>query len=323
MPKWPTYLGNRYPQDFTWFANLILRGRKGRLLNDGTFVNYYGPMLGWQRYPMHQAIFIIGLTQMWEKNPDDRVKNLILRESKNLLQCSTIATSNAIGFPAKFAILGYRLPPVWYSSLTQSFVASAFCRVGLIHSDSEWLEYAGQALRFIIQNKTLCTFEAQSGGFWYQEYPGVPAMPVLNGHLYALVGFLDIASRSDSKEFFSYFDEGLSALLARISCYDANGLAYYDSTRKILAKPYYQKLHVTLLRFLASVTGEKRLYEFADRWEDGFRRKWGMKAWMSYAKKTLENGLRIEGLKFPLSYVSYALGDPGISFVPRITAALP
>jgi len=176
-------------------------------------------------------------------------------------------------------------------------------------------------MKFVIQSKQLSTPDPSRNGFWYQEAPTNPPTPILNGHLYTLISFLDVGVRSNDEEFMLYFDKGLSALLGQLPFFDANGLAYYDSRRRIIAKPFYQKLHVRLLRFLAIATGEKRLTEFAERWDKGFREKWGMKAWLSYAEKTLECGVRVEGIKFPLSYFSYALGDSGLSIVSRFDSS--
>ncbi len=180
-----------YPQDFTGFATSILRGEKGRILKDGTFVNHYGPILGWQRYPLHQANFILGLTQLWSMSESDKIEKLIVKESTNLVERSRVNEENDIGFPTSFQILGYRLPPVWYSSLTQSHAASAFCRVGIIVDDEFWEENARRAMRFVMHSRELCTADLDSGGYWYEEYPCDPPAPVLNGHLYTLIGFLD------------------------------------------------------------------------------------------------------------------------------------
>ena len=310
-----------YPQDYSDYALSILHGKKGRLLLDGSYWNHYGPLVGWQRYPMHQANFIIGLTQIWEKNHHDTIGKQALFESRNILNSYPHTENGLLKFPSTFSILGYRLAKNWCSSLTQSHAGSAFCRVDLIDHNEPWIEHAKSAMRFIIQSPELCTPDPLSGGFWYQEYPCRPPVPVLNGHMYATIGFLDLAVKTSSREFKVYFEKGLSSLLARIASFDADGLAYYDGTRKILAKPYYQKLHVKLLRFLAAISGEGKLDEFADRWEDGFRRKWGVQSRASYARKTLENGLAVNGLKFPLNYISYSLGDSGLSIVPRITTS--
>ncbi len=123
------------------------------------------------------------------------------------------------------------------------------------------------------------------------------------------------------QEFSDYFDKGISALLSRLPTFDADGLAYYDTIRKILAKPYYQKLQVKLLRFLSKVTNQNRLADYAEKWDRGFRTKWGLGAWTSYVQKTFENGIRIEGPRFPINFLSYSLGDSGLSIIPRLTAS--
>jgi hypothetical protein len=310
-------LGISYPIDFTHFADDILQRRKGKLLSDGTLLNYYGPMLGWRRYRMSQAIFILGLLQTWERNRNDAAKNMALLAAKNLVAGGVHFDKETIGFPTAFTVLGYKLSPVWYSALAQSFCASAFCRVGIVESDDSWIDHGTQAMRFVMKSRELTTRDP-SGGFWYQEYPTKPPTPVLNGHMYATIGFLDVGLASRDEECMKYFEKGVSALLANLPSFDADGLAFYDGARRILAKPYYQRLHVEQLRFLESVTGEPKLAEFADRWQKGFQEKWGIQSWLSYAETTFQSGFRLEGAKFPLSYLSYALGDSGLSIVPRL-----
>jgi hypothetical protein len=97
-----------------------------------------------------------------------------------------------------------------------------------------------------------------------------------------------------------------------------NGISYYDSARRIPAKPYYQRLHVELLKHLYSVYPKEVLASFALRWEQGFIEKWGFSTWLQYATKTVTNGLKIDGVAFPFHALSYSLGDLGISLRSRL-----
>jgi hypothetical protein len=308
-------MGMPYPIDCTNEAVEILKGRQGRLLRDGSLFYYYGPILGWQLNPTALAYFVLGLEQIWAKENDERVRRVALSVSKNLLARGEVFAENSIGFPIHFAPLGYKPPRVWYSSLAQSYCASAFRRIGLIEGDESWVELGRQVMRFVFQAPQLCTQDKDGGGYWFQECPMTPLTPILNGHMSTLIGFLDIGTASDDRDCLACFESGLSALIANLPRFDAGGLSLYDSRRGILAKPSYQKLHVVQLRFLARVTGETVLSEFADKWEHGFIQKWGARALLSYAKGTLRNGVRIDGLEFPLRLLSYGLGDSGLGIM--------
>jgi hypothetical protein len=286
-------------------------------MGDGRLLNYFGPMLGWQWYPVSQAHFVLGLTQALAIRKDEALRKIALKVSTSLLAAGVATASDSIGFPIKFAPLGYRLSPLWYSSLAQSYCASAFRRIGLIENDNAWIENARRVMKFVVDRPELCT-KNPNGGYWYQEYPTEPSTPVLGGHMIALIGFLDIGTSLRDSDCLPHFEQGLRALSTNLGKFDEGGLSVYDSRRRIIAKPSYQRLHVVLLRFLADVTHERTLTEFADRWESGFLEKWGWRAWLSYAQGTLQSGLQVEGVKFPLSYMSYALGDQGLSIAQRL-----
>jgi hypothetical protein len=221
--------------------------------------------------------------------------------------------SHALEFPIEFRPLGYRIDVPWYSALSQALSASAFWRVHVLTGDSQWLGYSAKSLNSITERPGLARSDMKSNGMWFEEYPAVRPLHVLNGHIYCCIAFYELSRTLDNNDYTNLFQKGVNALSSSIDVFDCNGLTYYDAVRKILAKPYYQRLHVKLLQYLFSITGNELLLGYSRKWEQGFRTKWGIRSWSNYTKQTVINGLRVEGAAFPINALSYALGDLGPS----------
>jgi len=265
---------------------------------------------------MHQAILGLGLLQLWEDNKVPKFRSLALKTGVDLLKSGVQTRKGALAFPTSVQVLGYKLPSYWNSALTQSLVSNLFLRLSAFSSDS-WLKHAGLTMDLLAELPELRTI-SNSRGNWFEEYPSRPPLHVLNGHMYTLICLFELWKSESDPSVFSLFTEGAQALIDRLPLFDCGGLSYYDGVRRILAKPYYQRLHVTLLRVLHAYTGEARFSEFSTLWNNGFRQRWGFDAWASYATRTIKQGIRYEGWKYPPRAMSYALGDIGISIEHRL-----
>jgi hypothetical protein len=301
----------QYPIDFRWFSSAALKGEKGKFLQDGTFLVYYGSALGWQVNPTSLAIVCLGMTYDWtDSNPKSRT-DFIVRAGANLLNLAE--KSDFVAFPFMFRVPGYPGRPPWYSALTQSFAASVFCRLAVITKDESWNDHARKAMDFILAGKGLSVFDKKTQGLWFEEAPETPPIHILNGHIYSLIGFWELYQFTGDKAYLTYFESGVKALSANVSLFDMNGLSYYDAVRKILAKPYYQKLHVEQMEFLYRTTGDPTFSHYAKRWKDNLSRGWTPMAWPHYIIPTLANGVRVDGLRFILTALGASMGENGIN----------
>ena len=67
------------------------------------------------------------------------------------------------------------------------------------------------------------------------------------------------------------FDRGVKTLTSNLARYDTGYWSLYEQsgTRlKMLASPFYHRLHIVQLRVMANLTGVRVFAETADRWED-------------------------------------------------------
>ena len=66
------------------------------------------------------------------------------------------------------------------------------------------------------------------------------------------------------------FDRGVQTLLQNLALYDTGYWSLYEQSSprlKMLASPFYHRLHIVQLRVMTRLTGDLRFNAFADRWQ--------------------------------------------------------
>jgi hypothetical protein len=181
----------------------------------------------------------------------------------------------------------------WYSGLAQGQGISLLLRAYAQTNEGKYQQAAECA--FISLSKTIAEggvlHEDQDNNLWIEEYLVNPPTHILNGFIWALWGVFDYwravecSAGSPARESCSadtpvresqnltarnIFDRGVQTLLTNLARYDTGYWSLYEQsgTRlKMLASPFYHRLHVVQLRVMATLTGEPRFTEFANRWE--------------------------------------------------------
>ena len=111
-------------------------------------------------------------------------------------------------------------------------------------------------------------FDEARGELWYEEYPANPAIHVLNGHIYTLLGVLDYARVSGDSQAEQRWRRAAATALAHLDEFDLGYWSAYDMRWREPAGVHYQKnVHVPQLRILARLTEDERFAVVADRWE--------------------------------------------------------
>jgi len=165
-----------------------------------------------------------------------------------------------------------RLKAPWYSGLAQGQGVSLLLRVNALTAEEKYLSAAKRAFvpltRLIKEGGVL--FEDAENNLWIEEYLVDPPTHILNGFIWALWGVFDFwLARGDSTAK-QIFDRGVKTLLLNLDRYDTGYWSLYEQsgTRlKMLASPFYHRLHIVQLRVMAKLTGEARFEEVAARWE--------------------------------------------------------
>ena len=160
----------------------------------------------------------------------------------------------------------------WYSGLAQGQGVSLLLRAHTQTGDEKYLRAAGLAFvsltRPIAQGGVL--LEDENKNLWIEEYLVDPPTHILNGFMWALWGAFDFwVARGDAPAK-QIFNRGVRTLLHNLGRFDTGYWSLYEQSGtqlKMLASPFYHRLHIVQLRIMANLAGERRFAEVADRWE--------------------------------------------------------
>jgi heparosan-N-sulfate-glucuronate 5-epimerase len=178
----------------------------------------------------------------------------------------------------------------WYSALAQGQGVSLLIRV---HRETENAVYLTAAQR-AIETFFKTTAEGgvghvDEGGYtWFEEAIVDPPTHILNGFIWAMWGTYDYFLHTGEERVRRLFEEAVKTLRDNLDGFDVGFWSLYEQagTRmKMLASPFYHRLHIVQLRVLHRLTGDAVFARFADRW-DGYRRS-ALKRNLAWAYKAL------------------------------------
>ena len=171
----------------------------------------------------------------------------------------------------------YEIEPPWISAMTQGEAVSLFLRAAPEDdSPEELFSAAARAVMPLLDPSPVVT--QTSEGPVLQEYPTDPPSHVLNGWIFGLWGLYDLAAMGQAdaipadlaRRTSSAFEDGISALAARLPRYDTGGWSRYDLFPHPIvhvASPFYHRLHIELLRATNELAPNHRFQQMAARWE--------------------------------------------------------
>jgi len=176
----------------------------------------------------------------------------------------------------------FPLPPPWASAITQGQAASLFTRLHLQTGEVELAEAAHAALSPMSRPQADGGVLGELGGRpWPEEYPTRPPSHVLNGAMFALWGWRDVAVGLGSTQAGEHFARGVDSLVANLPRYDTGTWSLYSLFPHPIcnrASSFYHDLHVNQLEAMQA---------FADRPElEVFRRRWAGYSASRYSRAT-------------------------------------
>jgi hypothetical protein len=164
----------------------------------------------------------------------------------------------------------YDLAPGWISAITQGEAASLLVR---LHRETGEQRYADAARAALVP----MTIPTEQGGCqatldghpFAEEYPTRPGSYVLNGSIFALWGFRDVAIGLGDPDAQREWDTRREALKATLHRWDLGYWSRYDLYPHPLvniSSSFYHDLHVVQLRATGLLTGDPWFTEVAERW---------------------------------------------------------
>src|SRR5208337_481767 len=166
----------------------------------------------------------------------------------------------------------------WYSGLAQGQGVSLLLRAHAHAGDEKYRQAADKAFvsltRPIAEGGVL--FEDEKRNLWIEEYLVDPPTHILNGFIWALWGVFDFWLAHADAAAKQIFDRGVETLIHNLERYDTGYWSLYEQsgTRlKMLASPFYHRLHIVQLRVLSELTADVHFEHVAERWEGYARRR--------------------------------------------------
>ena len=168
----------------------------------------------------------------------------------------------------------YRIDPPWLSAITQGEAASLLVRLYLQTGEQKFAEAARKALAPmqvpVGEGGTLAFIE---GSPVVEEYPSDPPSGVLNGAIFGIWGFHDVAVGLGDAAAQETFERLVDALVSNLHLYDTGYWSRYDIYPHPIANPAspaYHALHVKQLQVLSQLAPRPELEQAARRFE-GYR----------------------------------------------------
>ena len=160
----------------------------------------------------------------------------------------------------------------WFSGLAQGQGISLLVRAYAATGNSIYLDAASRAFHAFLNpvEQGGVSYLDPFGNLWFEEYVVSPPTHILNGFIWAAWGVYDffLATRADIAR--RLFTQAVDTLTANLSRYDLGFWSLYEHSGtqlKMIASPFYHRLHVVQLRVLQRLTGEALFGDYAERWE--------------------------------------------------------
>lgn len=235
-------------------------------------LDYHGP-IGLQYNPIAIAQYGLGNYNLYAQTGDATRRGKFLATSNWLRDHLEQNTSGLWVWMHKFD-WEYRdtLKAPWYSGLAQGQGISLLVRAHRETGDVSYLDAAKRAFESFSRNARDggVMVEDEGGDAWIEEYLVDPPTHILNGFLWAAWGVHDFWLAIGDVRAKELFARVTRTLRSNVDRYDLGFWSLYEQsgTRlKMVASPFYHRLHIVQLRIMEKMTSEKKFGEVADRWE--------------------------------------------------------
>jgi len=159
----------------------------------------------------------------------------------------------------------------WRSALAQGQGISVLVRAGMETGEEKYLDaakVASEAFKRDVKEGGV-VYTDERGDRWLEEYIVFPPTHILNGFMWASWGVYDYFLATGEQWVRDCFDSAMGTLRSNLHRYDCGFWSLYEQsgTRlKMMASPFYHKLHITQLRVLHRLTAEDTFRMFSERW---------------------------------------------------------
>lgn len=155
----------------------------------------------------------------------------------------------------------------WNSSFSQGIAAGYYAIAYRKFNDARYYEAAKSLVNsFLIRHEDGGFVLETAYGPFYLEYSNAPDDLVLNGFMLSLKGLAIYDGLIGDEVSRKALSEGLETLRRILPYYERNNWSLY-SPKHGRATEDYHRLHIRLLYFLGSWSGDSELLRYAERWD--------------------------------------------------------
>jgi hypothetical protein len=240
--------------------------------NDIPLLNYHGKV-GLQYNPIAIAQYGLGNFNQFHQNKGELNQQKFLRAADWLVE-NLEANSQGIYVWNHYFDWEYRdtLLSPWYSALSQGQGISCLVRAHQLTENEQYLKAAQKAFRSfqVGMDQGGVVFRDSTGYLWLEEAIVDPPTHILNGFVWALWGIYDYFLSTADNEAEQIYLECLETLVHYLPSYDTGFWSLYEHAGKglkMLASPFYHRLHIVQLTVMHQLTGIELFINVAQRWK--------------------------------------------------------
>lgn len=166
-----------------------------------------------------------------------------------------------------------RLRAPWYSALAQGQGISLLVRAYQETKNRYYLDAAEKAFSSFLKevNEGGVKYIDEEGYIWFEEAIVKPPTHILNGFIWASWGIYDYFLLTGDKNAKNLFDESVRTLKNKLVKFDVGFWSLYEQSGtklKMIASPFYHKLHIVQLKIMYKLTDEPIFAHYAQKWND-------------------------------------------------------
>jgi heparosan-N-sulfate-glucuronate 5-epimerase len=165
-----------------------------------------------------------------------------------------------------------RLKSPWYSGLAQGQGISLLVRAHRETGDIKYLDAAHRAFTTFLEDvdRGGVVYQDKEGHSWFEEYLVSPPTHILNGFIWASWGVYDYFLATGDPRAKDLFERAVRTLAANLHYYDVGFWSLYEQSGtwlKMLASPFYHRLHIVQLEVLYRLSGKEIFNRYAAQWD--------------------------------------------------------
>jgi len=237
---------------------------------DGLPRVHYPHGIGLQYNPITIAQYGLYCLQQFHQTRQPEHRDRAFTCGDWLLKSAVPWRHNLMVWRYDYSLYFYGPEAPWISAMAQAEGVALLLRCHQLQPKDEWRQLAESAIRAldIEINDGGTRDRLADGSGWFEEYPTSPPSHVLNGHIFALFGAIDMARYSGRADDQLRVEEGIHSLETNWRLWDCGYWTLYDlhPTRR-LASRMYQKVHIRCLQSLFQITGCPVFRQVAERWQ--------------------------------------------------------